>query len=74
MCCSTIIYKGCNADVTEHPGSGPRESGDLILVYTLFDTQNFASTTRRRTQQAIEIPALDGSFLCCEVGGPRLVD
>jgi len=33
-------------------------------------TQNFASTTRRQTQQAIEIPALDRRFLCCEVGGP----
>ena len=36
----------------------------------IFLTQNFALTTRRQTQQAIEIPALDRRFLCCEVGGP----
>jgi hypothetical protein len=50
--------------------AGPQESIDLILVYTFFESE-LASTTRRQTQQAIEIPALDRRFLCCEVGGPR---
>ena len=61
---------GIDANVTEHPGWRAREIIDLLLVYTCFDTQNFVSTKRRQKQPAIEIPALDGRFLCCEVGGP----